>query len=109
MTKIIFEKSKIITETKKAALIKMPSLYKLWLPKSLIKRKMWFLEAFLPSDMKFKLFTQNSELICTNKEVWGAFNDPDFAIRHHEEEKIIYHKPKKMTPKKAQVDDSLKR
>ncbi|HCX40496.1 MAG TPA: hypothetical protein DG851_05790 [Lactobacillus acetotolerans] len=108
--KILFNRNAVKYETKKAVLIKVPRQNcKVWLPKSLIKPKMWFYSAYLPKDMEFTLLIgRNSKKRCSAQTLQNFFEGQIFSCGTEKTE-VYYHKPKKFKPKKVEADDSLKR
>lgn len=108
--KILFNRNAVKYETEKAVLIKVPKQNcKVWLPKSLIKTKMWFYSAYLPKDMEFTLLIgRDDRKRCSAQTLQNFFEGQIFSCGTEKTE-VYYHKPKKFKPKKVEVDDSLKR
>lgn len=104
---ILFQKKAIKYETEKAFLIQTPrSKWLVWMPKSLVKQRNWYLSAFLPESMTFTLAYQEQKKSCSAKQLEimfdGRYNIPS-------QEKVVTHVPPKLKPKKVKIDDSLKR
>lgn len=102
--KIKIQNQQIKYNTGRAQLITVPhTKYLVWIPNSLIKPKYWFFEAFLPEKMTFTLIHKQKKEKCSASTLYSMFeHTPDGFVD-------TIHIPEKLSPKKVDVDDSLKR